>query len=237
MRFGYIARRAVAAVAAVALSGAAASAAGRPSFSLSSGRVTYKITGKPINGTSVLTWIDKGAKSRQESQVQMQFGDQPMNVKSWSINDGKYMFVWSGMLGKTVTRSEIGKDPSIPGASGLQALGENLNKGKLLGKGTILKRRCDIRQIEGAKVWLWKGIPLKVTSPPNSPRGPVTVVATKVEENVKPAASSFKVPAGYQVRDMKDLMQGGPGGPGGPRMKFNPTISKPQIAPKLGGAG
>lgn len=231
MPFGRIAVCAAAAVGAVALSGAAALAAAGPLFALPSGRVTYKITGKPVNGTSVLTWIDKGAKTRQDSQLQMQFGQQPMNVKSWSISDGKFMYNWSGMLGKTVTRSEIGKDPKMPGLSGLQALGENLNKGKLLGKGKILTYNCDIRQIEGAKVWVWKGIPLKVTSPADSPRGPVTVVATKFETNVKPAASAFKVPAGYQVKDMKDLMPGGPGG------KFNPTISKPGVAPKPGKAG
>jgi hypothetical protein len=231
MQFGHNARRAVAAIGAVALSGAAALAAGQPLFDLPSGRVSYKISGKPVNGTSVLTWVERGKKTRQDSQLQVQFGQSPMNVKSWSISDGKYLYNWSGMLGKTVTRSEIGKDPNMPGLSGLQSLGENLNKGKLLGKATILKRPCDIRQIEGAKVWIWKGIPLKVTSPPNGPRGQVTVVATKVETNVKAAASSFKVPVGYQVKDMKDLMPGGPNG------RFKPTISKPGVAPNPGSSG
>lgn len=228
MRIGHFAPRAVAAVGAVALSGAAALAAGQPLFAFPSGRVTYKITGKPVNGTSTLTWTEKGKRTRQDSQIQMQFGQSPMNVKSWSISDGKYLYNCSGMLGKTVTRSEIGKDPNMPGLSGLQALGENLNQGKLLGKGTILSRPCEIRQIEGAKIWVWKGIPLKVTSPPNSPRGPVTVVATKVDTAYKPAASAFKVPAGYQVKDMKDLMPGGPNG------RFSPKVSAPKMAPALG---
>lgn len=183
---------------------------------LPSGRVQYKMNMFGSNGSQTLTWSDYGRKMRQDTKVAFVNGGQRMNINTWMISDGTYAYL--NLAGiqpagpKQVMRVKISDMGQMAGMQGMGAGGMMKPEayGKVVGKANMLGKSCEVRQQQmpqggTMKAWLWKGLPLKmeVTPPPNSgaPAGKVSVVATKVDEKVKPAASLFKVPAGYKIVD------------------------------------
>lgn len=191
-----------------------------------SGRITYQMKGSMMNGTAVYSWADGGKKFRQDSNLKVNGPNgQKMDMKGWAMSDGTYFYFYQPMMGSTVRRMKLPKNaPGGPGM-GLPMMGSGQVGGKAVGKGNVLGKACEIRQVQGGKVWLWKGIPLKAEmSAPAAPGGPgggrpamnMSLVATKVDTAVKPSPSLFKVPAGLKIQDMK-APPGGPSRPGAPR--------------------
>lgn len=125
----------------------------------------------------------------------------------------------------------------IPGMDSLKQMGliDGKASSKVIGKGTVLGKPTTIRSVVNnapkmnlnGKIWLWGGLPLRMDldmkfkgmpmpanaqakgAPKNYTPQPmkVSMVATKLDLNAKPAASLFKVPAGYAVQDMADLQK------------------------------
>src|SRR5262249_31592965 len=89
--------------------------------------------------------------------------------------------------------------------------------GKLVGKGTVLGRPCEIRMMgtknpgHEVKVWVWNGLPLR-SEIPLPQGGKMTTEATQVETAPKLSAALFKLPAGYTVKEFQ-MPAGAPGAP------------------------
>jgi hypothetical protein len=114
---------------------------------------------------------------------------------------------------------DVGNEPfgiETFGIIGIIGAAVAIGAGKVVGKGTVLGRSCEIRsfgpggQQGQSKVWLWNGMPLKVEA--SGPQGGMTMVATRVDTSPKLTPAVFKVPSGYQVKDMQ-LPTGAPGAP------------------------
>ena len=198
----------------VALSSTAAfsapAAPAKPAFA--SGRVTYSLNGGMMKGTQVLMWTGGGKQFRQEMKGTASQGQQQMKIESWSIIDGGFAYSHSSQMGKRVVRMKLPKQLQGNGMSGM--LGGAGLTGKVVGKGTAAGKPCEIRQTPTGKVWVWQGLPLRAEVK-MGPTQQMTMVATRVEPNVKLSPKLFSVPSGYQVVDQP--MPSGPGGPGAPR--------------------
>jgi hypothetical protein len=203
-------------VAALASPGYTASAADKTP---ATGRVHYRMTNSMMNGTMTMAWANHGKKFRQDMKVSVNRGGQQVPMNTWAVADGSYIYMHQAAMGQQVMRMRVPKEGgtafSLPGIPNPNAKGA----GKVVGKGTILGRSCEIRsfgvggQQAKSRVWLWNGMPLKVEA--SGPQGGMTMVATKVETTPKLAPALFKVPSGYQVRDMQ-LPKGAPGAPPAP---------------------
>jgi hypothetical protein len=190
------------------------------------GRVTYKITGSMFNGTQTVTWIESGKRTRTEATMQAGQGDQKMTMNTWSISDGTYVYTFSPMMGgKKLLRMKLPKGNGSGVTSNQPLIAMGSKAGKVVGKGDVLGKPCEIREVGPAKVWIWDGLNLK-TETKQGPVGNMTVVATKIETGVKASPDKFKVPKGYEVQDFdpSQFRGGGPGmrpgpgaGPGAPR--------------------
>ncbi|OQX72709.1 MAG: hypothetical protein B6D59_07790 [Campylobacteraceae bacterium 4484_4] len=89
----------------------------------------------------------------------------------------------------------------------LQKLGKEMMEqmgGKIVGKGKILGYPCEIWEVMGSKIWLYKGVPLKSES--NMMGMKHTEVATKAKFNVHIPDSAFKLPD-YPVMTMSQMIQ------------------------------
>jgi hypothetical protein len=93
------------------------------------------------------------------------------------------------------------KDLSKTGKEMLEAMG-----GKKVGNGKILGYPCEIWQAMGSKIWIYKGIPLKIYS--NIMGLKRTETAVRAEFDVKVADAVFKLPD-YPVKKLEDEMREG----------------------------
>lgn len=172
-------------------------------FPHATGRVTYKITSQVLNGTNTLSWIDHGKKIRQETKGTATGGAKGgMALDTWAISDGTHIYAYQPMM--SAGAKQVMKMKIPPGQGGLGAASPLMaaagEKGKVVGKGTIAGKPCEIRDIKGNKLWVWQGLPLKMeVAGGQGPR--LTMEATRVETPVKLSANLFKVPAGYTIKE------------------------------------
>ncbi len=181
-----------------------------PKFSVPTGRVAYRMTGGTMQGTSLLAWTDGGKKFRWEqsfsgatlgASASNAKGSAPPTIKQWTVSDGKYLYLHLPLQGKVVSRIQLTPEAIKQASAGMQIPGLNGDKGKVVGKGTVLGKPCEIREAGGYKVWLWKGVPLKLQS--TGQGMDLSAVATKIAVPTKLSPATFKVPAGYKVVDQK----------------------------------
>ena len=185
------------------------------------GRLIYKTEidtgmGMTMAGTMTVIWAEGGKNFRQETKLTgappgAPAGSAPTTISSWTLGDGNYMYTSMPMMGKTAYRQKLGKQPG--GAIGAPPVGGPA-QGKVVGKGTVLDRPCEIREVSSAKLWMWKGLALKMEK--TGGQGPkMKMVATKLEMPFKSKPTQFKVPAGYTITDNLPGMPSVGGGPGG----------------------
>lgn len=183
------------------------------------GRITYDFKVAALGGTSLLTWAEGGKKFRQDITMSgtppnAPAGTPPMTIQMWAFGDGTHVYSYQPLMGKQVFRMKMPKGgaATAPGSPGAPPIG-NLKNGKVIGKGTVLGKPCEIRQVGTSKIWMWKGLALKMENAGG--QGPqMSMVATKLEMPFKAPASKFKVPAGYTVTDKVSDLGGGMGRPG-----------------------
>jgi hypothetical protein len=209
-------RAAGAVVAGLALSAATSLAAAgapapAPKFGSPTGRVVYKVSGPMMNGTSTLTWADSGARFRSDTSGTISMGQQPMQMNTWTINDGKNLYVFQPMMGKQVMRMKMTK-AQIQRLTG-STLGLGAAKaGKKIGKETVLGKSCDVYDLKQAKVWMYNGLPLR-SETMAGPAAGTKSIATKLELGARVAPTAFKIPAGYTVKDFDPSAMRRGGGP------------------------
>lgn len=186
------------------------------------GRITYAFKVATLEGTSLLTWAEGGKKFRQDISMSgtppnAPAGTPSMTIQMWAFGDGKNVYSYQPMMGKQVIRSKMPKSGSV-GGPGAMPIG-GLQGGKVVGKGTVLGRPCEIQEVGSAKLWMWKGLALKMENAGG--KGPaMSMVAKKLDMPFSAPATKFKVPAGYTVTDQMPSMGGmgagmGAGGMGG----------------------
>jgi hypothetical protein len=171
------------------------------------GRVHYRMNSPMMNGTMTMTWINHGKKFRQDMKLSVGQQGKQMSINSWTVADGGYIYTYQPSMGQQVMRMKMPKEMAAAGALGLPSPGA-AGGGKVVGKGKILGYPCEIRTVgpggkQGqAKLWIWNGMPLKMEAAGPQGQG-MTMVATRVETAPKVSLGDFKVPAGYQVRDVQ----------------------------------
>jgi hypothetical protein len=185
------------------------------------GRVHYKMTGPTMNGTIVMAWLEHGKKFRQDMKMSMKMQGQSMKADGWTLADGTYLYSHQQTMGNQVMRMKMPKNmtaASIPGMPNPAAAG----KSTVIGQGKVLGYLCQIHRIGApdkpgqGKVWLWKGMPLRVETKGPNGEG-MTMVATRVETSPRLSQASFKVPSGMKIQDMQMPTGGRPGAAGRPR--------------------
>jgi hypothetical protein len=188
-----------------------------PALSMPSvtGRITYSFNVTPLAGASIVTWADGGKKFRQDMKMSGTAPGAPTgasltNVEMWMIGDGTHLYSHQPMMGKQVLRTKIPKGGAT-GPAGLPLGGKST--GKLIGKATILGKPCEIRQVNTAKIWMWKGLALKMENQGGQGMA-MTMTATKLEMPYRSSPTLFKVPAGFTVTDKMPAMGGMGGGAG-----------------------
>ena len=200
---------------------APASAAVKPKFAVPAGRITYNMSGfMGMNGTMTMSWVGHGQKFRQDTTMNMP-GMPAGGMKTWTISDGKSMYMSNPMMGKKVMRVKMPTQATA--ASMMTTPGMNVTGGKLVGRANILGKPCEVRQTTVStpqmdmkmKMWMWRGMPLKTETlvkmknasrpsggaTPNIPNVNVVMTATKLDLNPKLSPALFKVPAGYTIQD------------------------------------
>jgi hypothetical protein len=178
------------------------SAAAPKKPALSSGRITYRFTTPVASGTSVLCWAEGGKKFRQEMKGSGAGDRQITSVESWTFGDGKHIYIHQPAMGRQVMRA---KAPQNAGAAGSATplLTTDKNAGKAIGSGKVLGKTCQIRQMGPNKIWVWNGLALKMESKGGPQSPPMSMVATKLETGIKLSPTLFKLPAGFQIRDIQ----------------------------------
>jgi hypothetical protein len=190
------------AVSALAVSLAPLSSPAAPAKAgLASGRITYRFQSPMASGTSVLCWTDGGKRFRQEMRGGSTGNRQMTMMESWTIGDGTYLYIYQPQMGKAVMRAKMPKAGAA--GSGMPLLSTDKKAGKVIGKGKILGKTCEIRQVNGAKIWTWNGLALKMENKGSAQSPAMTMEATKLEPGVKLPASLFKIPGGYRVQDFQ----------------------------------
>jgi hypothetical protein len=165
------------------------------------GRVHYRMTSPMMNGTMIMTWINHGKKFRQDMKLTVGQQEKQMSINSWTLADGGYIYTYQPTMGQQVMRMKMPKEMAAAGALGIPNPG-SAGGSKVVGKGKILGYPCEIRTVGPGGKQVWNGMPLKMESAGPQGQG-MTMVATRVETTPKVSPGDFKVPAGYQVRDVQ----------------------------------
>lgn len=154
----------------------------------------------------------------------------PASITGWTIYDGTNVYTHMPEMGATGAKRVMRLKLSPAQArrmmlGAFNSLGAQTGGGKLVGKATVLGKPCEIREATmnnrsvkaRTRMWLWQNLPLRIESTmqvsgmpaggragaPQTRTIKTTVVATNINTSAKPSPTAFKVPAGYQVQDMK----------------------------------
>jgi hypothetical protein len=179
---------------------------------LPSGRIHYQMTSPIMSGTMILSWIDNGKKFRQDTKAsagtgaERRPGGQKTQFETWSIGDGTHVYTYAPGMGRQVMRAKVPRSMGAGSPTAGTPFGGMHGAGPVVGKATVLGKRCDVRKIgQGGgqgKVWLWKGLVMRMEA--SAPQGgSMNMIATRLEEAPRLSPSLFRVPAGYQVRDFQ----------------------------------
>jgi len=187
-------------------------------FQVKSGHVEYILSGM-VTGTKSLWWDNFGKKYREEtnSSETVKTGKHTETIKnnSLSIFDGEYYY---NVNMATLQGTKLHKN-AVPNFA-LLGSGLNDNEMEQLGNGLlksfggkvekksefVLGRTCDVTQLMGATVHVYKGVTLrsyiKIKSRENREE------AVHFEENIKIPASTFTPPGNAVIEDVSADVSG-----------------------------
>lgn len=184
-------------------------------YELRSGIVEYKSSGggsimgfsQKSEGSSKLYFTDYGNLELQEhTEKQTTMGKTTASHSLIKIDHGKLYIVddekhviYTKDLDELMQTQKGKKDLMKMGKEMMQQMG-----GKKVGTGKVLGYPCEIWELMGSRVWLYKGIPLKSES--NVMGFKHTEVATKAKFNVHVPKEKFKLPD-YPVKTFDQMIQ------------------------------
>lgn len=184
-------------------------------YELKSGIVEYKISGggsmmgfaTKSEGSGKLYFTDYGnLELREQTEKETTMGRTTTTHSLSKIDHGTLYIVENDE--KVIYKKDIeslkkmgkeGKDLTAMGKKMMQEMG-----GKKVGTGKVLGYPCEIWELMGSKIWLYKGIPLK--SEANVMGIKHTEVATKAKFNVTIPKEKFKLPD-YPVKTFDQMIQ------------------------------
>ena len=174
-----------------------------------SGYIEYELTGS-TKGVKKIWWDDYGDKERIEikSSTEVKIFGMVQKEEEHSIhitNGDKYWHInlldGTGIKGNEEYYEPVDFTEDMTDAEKKQFEDDMLKAfgGERLPPEKFLGFNCEVVQILGAKVWVYKGITLKSTA--NIMGVEVYETATKFEANIKIAESNFEPPADIEFTE------------------------------------
>ena len=186
-------------------------------YDVKSGIVEYKITGggsmlgitTKTEGISKLYFTDYGnLELHDERETTTTMGQKTTSHNLVKIEgdtvysvDEEEKYIVKQKLGKLVNQQKEGKSLASMGKEMMKEMG-----GKKIGTEKFLGYPCEVWEVMGSKVWIYKGVPLKTEA--NIMGFKHNIVATKAKFNVKIPKERFKLP-NYPVKTLDDLFNEG----------------------------
>lgn len=179
-------------------------------FTIKSGYVEYELTGN-TSGTKKFWWDNYGEKSRTEIKSTTTikiFGiSKKEEQHSISVTDGTINYTWDLIKGTAFKTSneeyqEISKEITEDMTEAeIEQMGQDIIDalgGERLGNEKFLGKNCEVLKVMMAKVWIYKGIPLKTEAKVMG----ITAneVATEIKENISIPASTFEPDKGLEFQ-------------------------------------
>jgi hypothetical protein len=213
-------------------------------YDVKSGIVKYKIDGggsmlgitTKIEGVSKLYFTDYGnLELHDETETTTTMGRKTTThniVKIvgdtvYSVDDKDRVIV-KQRLGRLVDQNKEGKDLTVMGREMMKEMG-----GKKIGTEKFLGYPCEVWELLGSKIWIYKGIPLKIES--NFMGFKHTIVATEAKFGVHVPKEKFKLPD-YPVKSIDELFESIPEEKTSPASRKNspsPQMPSPQELQKM----
>jgi len=183
-------------------------------LAIKSGYVEYELTGS-VTGTKKYWWDDYGNKSRTEikstSEVKIFGMTSKEEQHSITITDDNTIYTQDLIKGTAHKSSndeyeEIGNEMTEDMTEEeIEQLGEEVLAsmgGERLGTEKILGKECEVIKVMMAKVWMYKGIPLKSTAKVMSIETNETAV--KFDENISIPFSTFTPDKSVEYQKMPE---------------------------------
>ena len=167
-----------------------------------SGRVAYRIAGRGLAGTLVLSWAEHGRKYHQRVRAVDRRAGAAVRVESWVVVRGGAAY-WkppSGHAPGLLIKSPVagGEGGVAINSAGLPWVRLGPWAGKASGRGTVLGKPCAIHALHGTQGWLWNGLLLKTRQRAGAPP-PVDLVATELDTGARPPESLFALPRHLRI--------------------------------------
>ena len=186
-------------------------------FAVKSGYIEYELTGN-TTGTKKFWWTDYGNKSRTEikatSVVKMLGMTSKEEVHSVNITNGTTNYTQDLVKGTAYKTSneeyiELGEEltKDMTEAELQQMADEILESlgGERLGTEKVLGKECEVIKVMMAKVWIYKGLPLK--SEAKVMRMVANETATKFDENIQISSSKFEPEKGVEYIEIEEMYE------------------------------
>lgn len=184
-------------------------------FAVKSGYVEYELSGNTI-GTKKFWWDNFGEKSRTEikstTTIKIFGRTNKEEQNSVSIADGTRVYAWDLIKGSAYKTSnaeyidmgkELTKDMS---EAEIEQMGQDIIDalgGERLGTEKILGKTCEVIKLMMAKVWIYKGIPLK--SEAKLLGITTSEIAIEIKENINIPQSTFTPDKGIEFQEIDSM--------------------------------
>lgn len=183
-------------------------------FAIKSGYVEYELTGNTA-GTKKFWWDNYGEKSRTEikstTTIKIFGRTSKEEQHSISVTNGTTNYTWDLIkgtayktsneeyvdMGKELTEGMTEAEIEQMGQDIIDALG-----GERLGTEKILGKECEVLKIMMAKVWIYKGVPLK--SEAKALGISANEIAIEIKENIRIPASTFEPDKGIDFQTIDE---------------------------------
>ena len=176
-------------------------------YYVESGKIKFKISGN-TSGTEEIYFDNWGQREVQIIKAVTEtsfFGmknkqeENTMNILDGDISyhiDLKQKTGVKTLNAGITTMAAIGngKSPRTMGKEMLEQIG-----GRKIGEETILGKDCEVWKALGTKLWIWKGITLKISSKIMGIER--TSEAVEIKTGIKIDENKFKVPEGIKITD------------------------------------
>jgi hypothetical protein len=184
-------------------------------FVIKSGYVEYDLTGS-TTGTKKFWWDNYGDRTRTETKslsiVKMLGFTSKDEQHTISITDESTVYSWDLIKGTAYKSSieeyvEMGQEMTedMTDAEIEKMVDEILESlgGERLGIEKVLGKDCEVIKVMMAKVWIYKGVPLKSQAKVMNIEANETAV--KFEENIRIPSSSFIPDKGIEFEEIQEF--------------------------------
>lgn len=184
-------------------------------FVIKSGYVEYELTGS-VTGTKKFWWDNYGDKTRNETEstsIIQFFGTTTKEEQhTITITDENTIYTQDIIKGTAYKSSndeyeEIANEMTEDMTDAeIEQLGEDILAslgGERLGTEKVIGKECEVIKVMMAKVWIYKGIPLKSIA--KVMKIETNETAVKFDENISIPSSTFAPDKGVEFQDVSEF--------------------------------